>query len=283
MCILFISPQAKETQQRRAEDQANEDAYESQPRNQQCDVAGEDGHDPSGMHEDDDIDETNNEQQIQFAIPTGPPIVTLRGVSQSLTTSRRQQLKVFIQQQQLAAMDKYKQRNECCSTTAAGSMSTRSSSGYISNEKYPDHELMTQQYAAGLATCGDDQRKTLNDIVRRIAKDPAVDESNQLIAFLSGEGGTGKTHIIKLLRIKANLLFGKTDGTYGPLVPLGPTGSAANTNDGFTWQSILHAIKAPNTDGNINQASAVTLSKRYVYYNASFHVSMLLIILFCII
>ena len=71
---------------------------------------------------------------------------------------------------------------------------------------------------------------------------------NQLRIFVSGEGGTGKSHLIKAVREKAQLVFGKARGIHGNTVVMAPTGNAAFNISGYTWQSAL--VKAPQ-DGDI--------------------------------
>jgi hypothetical protein len=65
-----------------------------------------------------------------------------------------------------------------------------------------------------------------------------------MMMFLSGEGGTGKSEVIKLIMEYTRLYFGKTYGLYGPVVALGPTGVAANNVGGFTWQSVCKLSKS---------------------------------------
>ena len=66
----------------------------------------------------------------------------------------------------------------------------------------------------------------------------------QMMMFLSGEGGTGKSHVINLIMEYGKLYFSKTYGLYGPVVALGPTGVAANYVGGFTWQSVCKLSKS---------------------------------------
>jgi hypothetical protein len=67
--------------------------------------------------------------------------------------------------------------------------------------------------------------------------------TEQLIMFLSGEGGTGKSEVIKLLQEYCRLHFGKQRGLFGPSVALAPTGPSANNINGRTWQSALGKAK----------------------------------------
>jgi hypothetical protein len=75
-----------------------------------------------------------------------------------------------------------------------------------------------------------------------VAYDKAVDyisgkNQKQLLMFISGEGGTGKSFIIALIMEYTKLLYGKQKGLYGSAVALAPTGCAANVIKGYTWQS----------------------------------------------
>ena len=65
------------------------------------------------------------------------------------------------------------------------------------------------------------------------------DKSNRLRMFLTGEGGTGKSEIIKYATEFGRLYFGKQRGIYGPVLNLAQTGTAANNIDGYTWHSVL--------------------------------------------
>ena len=51
-------------------------------------------------------------------------------------------------------------------------------------------------------------------------------------------------------------MLGKLGGSYDPLLPMTPTGSASNTIEGFTNKSILHAIPLRNTNRRISSTDA---------------------------
>jgi hypothetical protein len=51
-------------------------------------------------------------------------------------------------------------------------------------------------------------------------------KDKQIIGFVSGQGGTGKTEIIKILTEYCNVTFGKTEGKFGQTLNCGPTGSS---------------------------------------------------------
>jgi PIF1-like helicase len=63
-------------------------------------------------------------------------------------------------------------------------------------------------------------------------------KGKQMIMFVSGEGGTGKSFLIKLIMEYANIIHGKQKGLYGSAVALAPTGAAAKVIDGHTWQAV---------------------------------------------
>jgi hypothetical protein len=60
---------------------------------------------------------------------------------------------------------------------------------------------------------------------------------NQLLMFVSGEGGTGKSHLIKIVDEYANITYGWCKGRYGRVIKWAPTGAAAFNIGGITWQS----------------------------------------------
>jgi nucleoside-triphosphatase THEP1 len=62
----------------------------------------------------------------------------------------------------------------------------------------------------------------------------------QLIMFISGEGGTGKSYVIEVLKEYTRLQFGKQKGLYGAALAMAPTGCAANVIGGYTWQSVFN-------------------------------------------
>jgi hypothetical protein len=59
----------------------------------------------------------------------------------------------------------------------------------------------------------------------------------QLLMFMSGEGGCGKSYVIEAIDMLGRLMFGKGRGKYGPIVKWAPTGSSGYNIGGCTWQS----------------------------------------------
>lgn len=61
------------------------------------------------------------------------------------------------------------------------------------------------------------------------------DNGKQLLMFVSGEGGTGKSYLISLILEYTRLTYGKQKGIYGSAIAIAPTGAAASVIRGFTW------------------------------------------------
>jgi hypothetical protein len=61
----------------------------------------------------------------------------------------------------------------------------------------------------------------------------------QLVGLVSGEGGTGKTQIMKVLKLWCDTLYGKVQGDVGCCTIAAPTGPAAFNVGGDTWQSLF--------------------------------------------
>ena len=106
--------------------------------------------------------------------------------------------------------------------------------------KYPNHDELVDTFNTTVLTkLGADQKQALRRILPYIKCDPASDPSTQLIFFLSGEGGTGKSELVKILRDACKVIFGR-NGPMEPMISLTPTGSSAFSINGFTWHNILN-------------------------------------------
>jgi hypothetical protein len=74
-----------------------------------------------------------------------------------------------------------------------------------------------------------DQTEVIEKYQKYLQFNPFSDDyckEKQIIGFISGQGGTGKTEIIKVLTEYANVTFGKTEGSLGQTLNCGPTGSS---------------------------------------------------------
>jgi hypothetical protein len=144
-------------------------------------------------------------------------------------------------------------RNEITSTDPS---SLVSNSEVRSITKYDDHDNMVTQVNKQYLEFGDDQKYAFDYISSFFSKEVYKDPSNQLLCFLSGEGGTGKTTLIKSLSIQAKIIFGKLGGTYDPLLAMAPTGSASNVINGYTFKSIIFCKPIKNSNGQISATDA---------------------------
>jgi DNA replication protein DnaC len=76
------------------------------------------------------------------------------------------------------------------------------------------------------------------DAYNKIVNYLSGDNGEQMIMFISGEGGTGKSYLLEVIVEYERLTYGKQVGIYGPALIITPTGAAASVVGGFTWQSI---------------------------------------------
>ena len=75
--------------------------------------------------------------------------------------------------------------------------------------------------------------------------------TEQLIGFVTGEGGTGKSMLIQTLKEYCQLTFGKQEGIYGSALAMAPTGCAASNIEGYTWQSITCCGFSTNSENDM--------------------------------
>jgi len=88
-----------------------------------------------------------------------------------------------------------------------------------------------------------EQRYVYNHIVEHILDTT----KGQLVSFVTGEGGTGKSRIISVLKLWSNVVYGKQEGDLGACVLNAPTGPAAFNIKGDTWQSVFgHSVEKGN-------------------------------------
>lgn len=83
-------------------------------------------------------------------------------------------------------------------------------------------------------------QKTLFDSVKdMLVAERSSTDPGQLLHFISGGAGNGKSFIIQTIIEYVRLHYGKNKGLYGSVLALAPTGCAASNIGGFTWQSAL--------------------------------------------
>ena len=86
----------------------------------------------------------------------------------------------------------------------------------------------------------------------------------QMIMFLSGEGGTGKSELIHSITQFTQILYGKTIGSFGSVLKTAPTGGASFNIRGSTWQSALGktTLKRLTERNPISAAAAASLKAK---------------------
>jgi hypothetical protein len=153
-------------------------------------------------------------------------------------------MKQFISSAQHDYIEHYKEIN---SIPTSSDISTQYDISALSSNpivrtvhKYDDHDAMVEYYNREYKNCSSKQMFCLDRIAAALQDNVVLDPSLQLIAFISGAGGTGKSHIIKLAKALVKTVVGKTRGIFGPVVAFAPTGSAAHQVEGFTYQSALN-------------------------------------------
>jgi len=77
---------------------------------------------------------------------------------------------------------------------------------------------------------------------------------NQFLLMIGGEGGTGKSLLIRAMVLWAKIHFGKTKSIFGRSLTMTPTGSSAFNVDGFTWQSALNKGKTSKKGEKVPRA-----------------------------
>ena len=106
------------------------------------------------------------------------------------------------------------------------------------------HHIEQEQHLQDLeSSLVSEQRFVYSHIVEHILDTT----KGQLVSFVTGEGGTGKSRIISVLKLWSNVVFGKQEGSLGSCVLCAPTGPAAFNIKGETWQSVFgHSVEKGN-------------------------------------
>ena len=101
---------------------------------------------------------------------------------------------------------------------------------------YQNHDERVMALEENMKKLNALQTDALNKIFDYISSE---DPNCQLRMFATGEGGTGKSEIIKIATEFGKLYFGRQEGNYGPVLVMAQTGTASTNIDGFTWHSVF--------------------------------------------
>jgi PIF1-like helicase len=128
----------------------------------------------------------------------------------------------------------------------------------IQKVKHHDKRLKKLKHDVSKLTTG--QKSAYNKAIAHISGE----NPDQLIMFISGEGGTGKSYLIKLIMEYTRLKYGRQRGLYGATVALAPTGCAANVIEGYTWQSCYGKGRSyDNNHDNMTQQTAQRIGENF--------------------
>ena len=133
---------------------------------------------------------------------------------------------------------------------------------------YDDHNNRIHQLNKSYNLLNEKQKRAVDTICSALSNQNQA--NSQLQMFLTGEGGTGKSEVIKLAIEFAKLYFGKQLGNYGPALAMAATGTAGKNIGGFTWQSVLNKhnskelwndVKAQEVGAKINGIKLIILDE----------------------
>jgi sigma54-dependent transcription regulator len=115
----------------------------------------------------------------------------------------------FIQRSQEDFLQREREQNQKIANTSI--MGDVSSSSYVEVANY---EERVRQLAIDVLKLTTSQRNTYDKAVKRICS------NEQLLMFISGEGGTGKTFVISLIQEFTRIRYGKQLGLYRATVAM---------------------------------------------------------------
>ena len=124
------------------------------------------------------------------------------------------------------------------------------------------HEAIETAFQQMLQKLTPDQTTIVETVSQRIL-DPG---KNSFFGFLSGQGGVGKSEVIKALKLWCDVTFGKTAGDYGSCLLCAPTGMSAFNIKGTTWHKAFkksaYEQKVLNID-DVERGSVASLQNAF--------------------
>ena len=148
----------------------------------------------------------------------------------NLTAANMRYCQNFIQTIQNKHIENLRQINSIQSTSISDDI-TCGCNIYCRVDNH-DERLNTLQLNVGRLT--QQQLKAYNIAVEYISGE----KNSQMLMFVTGEGGTGKSFLISLIMEYTQICHGKQKGLYGSALAIAPTGAAASVISGYTWQSV---------------------------------------------
>ena len=178
------------------------------------------------------------------------PITLINGIDHVVDNVSANTYKIltqYISNQQIAFMLKYSRENQIQEANAGPNIRNPNTFSDVNNA--PERRAALTE---ALKTLKIMQLNAFNRIKAYLSGEEGY---KQMLMFVSGEGGTGKSKLIELVAENTRLLFGKTQGLFGSVLIMAPTGTAANGIGGFTWQSVL---KKSKYNGGTNSTKSTT-------------------------
>jgi len=193
----------------------------------------------------DDVEEDDEQENVipstsdEATISVNPVYFSEDGqIMTNITAESHQYFKNFIRASLDNCMQQIGQSNQIALTSEL--------SAHTRGHKVNVHNYI-ERYArlhSDISTLKTAQRQAYDIITQYLRSD-----DKQLLMFVSGEGGTGKSKLIGLVIEFCRLHFGKQPGFYGACIPMAPTGSSANNIDGTTWQAALGKSRNEKQNG----------------------------------
>jgi ATP-dependent DNA helicase PIF1 len=178
-----------------------------------------------------------NDNEISMSTPnddeTSVPITTsnnVLGVLDNISIGNKMFFSNFIATQQ----NKHLHKLSCENSAVSLSDSENSIPDTFKHVKVNNEDERSEKLLSNVKMLTKNQLKAYNKAVEYINGD----KGSQLIMFVTGEGGTGKSFLISLIMEYTNIYHGKQHGLYGSALAIAPTGAAANIIKGFTWHSV---------------------------------------------
>lgn len=187
------------------------------------------------------IPHTSTNDNIDISLTQNHPTNT-NEVRENIPSNLNTLYKNFIQHSQDDYMAKQREENQISHNDITNN------SDFSGTHKVNNYDARVQNLAANIQKLTVGQKKAYDKAVSHLSGA----NPTPLFMFISGEGGTGKSFIIDLVREFTRLRYGKQLGLYGAVAVMGPTGCAANLVEGQTWQASYGVGKGSDLNGKNN-------------------------------
>ena len=178
---------------------------------------------------DDDFDEEPSELQLSLPnVPVGTPLSTTSTMLVNTPVSQMAFLNNFVHNMKLKSALASSNTNRLTEAQVIHRIENPSTHFDIENVD-EEHDMVQKM----IESCNERQA----DVVHCARQHIEGTIPTQMIMFLSGEGGTGKSHVIKILSMLTRIFHGKQQGRMGAVCLAAPTGGSAHNIGGMTWHS----------------------------------------------